>query len=453
MPTLWLTLLACQHQVPSHLLPPSQRTGQTELPPVETVDDALRVLLNGDPLARTPRMPPREELDALGSPSLTAYTGLVRELEQGASSAELSLQQLENAWRGTVAVPLGRGYRVRVVENQLASEPERTEATDARLLALLTPLARPAEESGLPRLPMEWAVGDGDLRKRSLELADTWVLTGWLDAPDIPLGPTSKALDGLPFDGLKESALGELIQARAAGASAESDAGMTHLREATELALFRVAADRDKEQGEWAATLAEARGATGSDDPILFHLQAARTALTPAAGDDDAAAGALLAIHASRWVETCPQPRCRSLDRTDALHAVTRWPGEAAVLAQVWQVIALKQALDTMETAHDTVLFPVALADLLDALIGTGGGPFPGELVRYRSASPSVWLLLGRSVGAEATTEWGLAKAALRAHLANQADRAREAVSAHEGLAKSESLDHWLEKTAKRARR
>jgi len=72
------------------------------------------------------------------------------------------------------------------------------------------------------------------------------------------------------------------------------------------------------------------------------------------------------------------------------------------------------------------VLFPRAMVDLTDALIGTGAGPLEAQLLRRRTPDPAVWLALGRSVGTEAVTDWEGARIALGGHLEAQATQARE---------------------------
>ena len=101
-----------------------------------------------------------------------------------------------------------------------------------------------------------------------------------------------------------------------------------------------------------------------------------------------------------------------------------RWDPEVERLAALWQVIALKEAVDSMDVGHDTVIFPRAVLDLTDALLGTGAGPLDLSLLRKQSPDAQAWLEISRAVGTEGVTDWSETRAALGQHLRDQAQRA-----------------------------
>ncbi|HHO52342.1 MAG TPA: hypothetical protein ENK18_16090 [Deltaproteobacteria bacterium] len=207
------------------------------------------------------------------------------------------------------------------------------------------------------------------------------------------------------------------------------EAGYAALLRATQLALHRAAADRDREQAAWAELLTAESEALGGTDPISILLERARSQLTPAATDDRAAGAALLALSAQRWIEQCPSEPCAGIDRVETMAAAGRWHSSIAPLAATWQVVALKEALDTLEVGHDTALFPTAIVDLVDALLGTGGGPLDARILRKQRPDPGVWLSIARAVGTEGVVDWEGAREALGQHLLAETQRAEELVS------------------------
>jgi hypothetical protein len=70
-------------------------------------------------------------------------------------------------------------------------------------------------------------------------------------------------------------------------------------------------------------------------------------------------------------------------------------------------------------------MFPRAMVDLLDALLGTGAGPFDADLLRTRKPDAVTWLALGRALGTDACTDWASARASLGVHLANAVSAVR----------------------------
>jgi hypothetical protein len=283
-------------------------------------------------------------------------------------------------------------------------------------------------------------LGDGSAAEVR-DYADRWVLAGWLSAPAVDLEVVGSPMSAPMYDGLRETPMGKLVLARATGADVDTTAAWADLERATHLALSRVAADRDKEQAAFAALkkeVADDLGIEGDPEPLLLRRAAA--GLTAGAVDDRAAGGALLALTALRWLDACEVEPCTGVDRVEVMHAAERYHPDVAALASQWQVIALKDALDTMDVAHDTVLFTEAMVDLVDALSGTGGGPLEARLLRNRRPDAQTWLILARAVGTEGVTEWEGARAAVGAHLENEVQRTTKQNSDAEVLALLERI-------------
>ena len=253
--------------------------------------------------------------------------------------------------------------------------------------------------------------------------AERWVLAGWLAHPTVPAGSVASLLEAPQHQHLAETPLGAIIAARGSN-KPSPPRPLADLALATELALQQAAADRDREQAEWATRKQKAITDLGSDDPISLLLERSRRSLTPSSVDDGAAGGALLSFAASRWVGVCPEQPCRGLDRVEMMQSAGTWSEEIAPLASVWRVVALKESLDTMDVGKDTVLFPSALIDLVDALLGTGGGPLDAGILRRRRPDSTVWLVLGRAVGVEGTVDWAGVREALGRHLLSETERA-----------------------------
>jgi hypothetical protein len=428
-----LTLLAvgCPRPVPEHLRvdPPKEAVGGAQEPSaIQDLPSAVAAIVGSDPLVRSPTLPALEVLrDVPGAAPLADYVRSVRQLEGGEGQVPRSMQQLEDDHRGSEAVALARGYRLRVTENLLASPAQAGPERDSQILALLTPLTSSGEGATLNRAPLDWLSGEQPLETRTRAYAERWTLAGWLDAPGVNIGPAGSALGAPMYDGLSDTPMGVLVASRARGDQGDEAAiasALDDLRTATRWALQEAAADRDTEQAAWAATKAEAKEALG-DDPIDALLARARSALEPAGGRPEAVGGALLAHAGRRWRGTCSDAPCVGLDRVDTMAAAARWGPEVAPIAHVWQVIALKDALDTMDVAHDTVMYPRGALALVDAVLGTGGGPLEDQVLRKRSPDEGVWLVLARGVGVEGVTSWDGARAALGAHLQQEAQRAK----------------------------
>lgn len=440
---LLLALLACPRPVPPHLqLDPVEDKAQEG--PVTSLSQAIERTLAGDPLARRVELVPVAQLASLDqAEAMGAWHQAVMAVEQRGAALPGTMRRMEAQWRGTPVVALSRGYRLQVVQRSLAVEERPSPSTQELVLGFLTPLVSP-EGTQLSGSPLGWMSEPAQLKGQVLSRADQWVLAGWLDGPEIPLEPVATALDAPQYDSLRDTPMGRLVQARARGEGSAAEGSWEHLERATLLALTQAAADRDREQADWAELRDVEQQALGvQSDPIAAHLQAAFEGMLPAAASDREAGGALLAAHALRW---CQGPaRAGLLDRVDGLSAAGRWDPELRPLSLVWRSIALKRALDGMDAGRDTVLYQRALVDLVEALVGTGAGGFETPLL-VRPADERAWLALGRAVGAEATTDWVRARVALGAHLEREATAALEATDDPEVRA-------LLERVARRATR
>ena len=334
----------CGRKIPAHLQPDLPNPDALKAASAITdLTSALAQLTHSDPLVRAPKLlePSVYEGVESGLP-IAAYVRRVQMLERGEGQVQRELQQLEDEFAGTAVVALSRGYRLRIVENILATTPDIDESIEVQIALLITPLQATSTEDTLPQPPLAWLQGDGALAERVRHVGDRWALAAWLESPDIPLGPVGKALDSSLYDGLVQTPVGALVAARAANKSGDVAPGMIALRRATHLALVRAAADRDQEQAGWADLKRSEAEALGVDDPIVHLLQQASSSLTLAAASDKAAGGALLALAALRWQDACGAPPCSGVDRVQWMQIAGRWSDEIAPLAATWQVIALK---------------------------------------------------------------------------------------------------------------
>ena len=422
-----MLLGGCGKKVPDHLQIKPPEHEQLANIPITDLASALKVMVRKDPLARAPKLPDPAVLEPLdGAEPVSAYIRQILRLEKGDGQVQRDLQELEEEFPRTAVVALSRGYRLRVVENLIANIEPGQESSESQILELITPLRSSGNEATLPRPPLEWLVGAEPLPTTVRNTSERWVLTAWLHGPNIPVQVIGPQMQTPLYDGLSQTPTGQLVLARVNRAEGPSDDGLTALRNATRLALTRAAADRDSEQADWSEKKKAAAAELGSDVPVAAYIDLALEPLIAAGGDDTAAGGALVAIGASRWEDSCAIQPCRGLDRVETIRAAEAW-GNIACDAETWQVIALKESLDTMDVGHDTVLFPRAMVDLADALIGTAAGPLEAQLVRRRTPDPAVWLALGRAVGTEAVTDWEGARVALGGHLEAQAKQAQAA--------------------------
>jgi hypothetical protein len=416
-----LALLGCIGEIPPHLQVDRPVTVATPQPPPTGLKDLVRQ----DPLVRRPK--PRDPGDWLkirDGAAVEAWSSVAR-MNQ-VTPADWT--QLEQTHTGTAAVALARGARLAALEVLLAGDVEApAQQQVAAWLGATRVETHPTTKN--PRGPLAWIPGTTITEKRQaiLTIAERSVLLGWLDGPGIELKPAAEALTAPAHTRLLDSPAGALIVSRAALERAEDPAriGRAALADATELALATVAADRDKEQEALRlrhAKLAKALG--GKAGPLKTLLHRARISLMADAGADASAGLALVALTGERLFGHCPDGHCASLDRTQALTSAARWGPEVAPFAHAWQVVAVKQAVDTLASSYKKPSFGYTLIDVVDPLSGTGGGPVELALLRYRSADPTALLQISRLARGPGTTLPEEVIAATRAHLARVCDAA-----------------------------
>lgn len=425
LPLVLVLLAACSRKVPEHLRidPPDQQDPAAAA--IIDVSSALEAMLGSDPLGRAPHLPDWETLNEIdGAEALAAYVERIQAVERGEGQVERALQQLEDEWRASAAVALARGYRLRIAENHLARTQAAREDTDDRIVSLITALSATPTDDALPRTSLQWLVEDGPFEEPVRTYADRWVAVGWLASPRIPVQVLVPLLEAPQYDVLRATPTGKLLLARAKGASANTTDAWADLRRATHLALQAAAADRDSEQADWAEVRRAAADELGAVDPVVALLRRAADQLTAGATEDRAAGGALLALAALRWSHACGSPPCVGVDRIETVQLSEAWHADIRPLASIWRVIALKSSIDSLEVGRDTALFPTAMVGLVDALLGSGGGPLDVRLLRERRPSAATWLAIARAIGTEGVTDWEGTRAALGDHLADEARRA-----------------------------
>jgi hypothetical protein len=433
---LWL---ACARPIPDHLrLDPIDRT--TAPPEITDLTTAVAAVLGRDPLGRSPYLPDSAVLsNVLGAEPLLAYVTRIRDLEAGNVGIGRSLQIVEDDWRGTVAVPLSRGYRLRIAENAIANGALDPRARQLQVVELVTPLAAGLDDPSLARLPMAWLGDDAAIRA----YAERWALEGWLAGPGVPVGPVAPLLGAPQYDALRATPMGRLVVARATGADADPAAAWADLERATTLALVSAAADRDAEQAAWSKQKQALTTELGGD-PIPTLLKRAAAGLTAAASRDRAAGGALLALAALRWTGACEDAPCAGVDRVETMQAAARWDPDVASLVAAWQVVALKESVDSLEAGRDTAVFGRAVVDLADALLGTDAGAIEAPTLRKTRPDAQVWLTISRAVDEEGATDWAGTRVALGRHLQAEAGRAM-------GIAPNAEVREVLQRISRRA--
>lgn len=415
----------CPRPIPDHLRLDAP-TSSTPAAPITDLPSALRAIVGRDPLGRSPVLPDVAALEGIdGGAPIAAFVRQVQAVEGGDGPVERLLQQVEDDWRTTAAVPLARGYRLRLAETALSNLAADPDGAERSVVSLITPLGAASSDPTLPLRPLAW-LGGAERPDVIRAYAERWVLTSWLASPELPVEVLSDPISGPQYDGLRATSIGSLVVARATRAAAPDGVApaLADLRRATVLALTRAAADRDVEQARWAEQKRQLVDELGDPDPIAFLLRRAASGLVPDAGSDQSAGGALLSFAALRWIGQCASAPCAGVDRVEAMQFASRWHPQVAELAAAWQVVALKEAVDGLEVGRDTTRFPVVMIDLADTLLGTGAGPLDAQLLRKQRPDEVVWLALCRAVGTEGVTDWDGTRAALGGHLAREAERA-----------------------------
>lgn len=383
----WLALLyACAPTIPPELAagPPP-----TEVVAPEPTDPTARLawMIGSDPLVRRPRVPAAPD-----DPALAEWKAVASELTARPST----WWSLETKHPGTLAVPLARGGRLAMVEPKF---PEFKGVVE-----WLVPYSEPTATVEAARPPLDWLAPPRP--DDVLLVLERQVLLGWLDGPAIPVGPVAAALASPAYARVSETPAGQLILARAATTGSGDEAVLV---EATYLAAMEVAADTDKEQDAWKIL-------RGDSDPINPKL---RTQLVD--GRSDTAVGrSLVAQAALRWRNGCADLPCGGLDRVRAMRAAERWG--VAPIAKVWEVIALKDALDQLLTAYDTPFAKLGVDRVVEALDGVSGLDL--SILQHREMGAPIQLMLTRALGGGDQTSKELMFKAINGHLAARAEAA-----------------------------
>ncbi|MCB9763110.1 MAG: hypothetical protein H6739_25135 [Alphaproteobacteria bacterium] len=443
----WLTLSglllsACAREIPPHLRVEAP-AASSEAAPIASETDALAALLRGDPLARRPALLDDAQLVGISeAEALKAWLELAREAPETAAP----LQALAAQAPGTVAVGLSRGWRLGRVEATTPSLLAEDRAAWRDALLWLSALG-PAPELSAGRSPWAWLPQGERPVEDMLAYGEAWVLRGWLDGPDVPVGPVVEALQATAYDRLALSPEGRLLRARMTPNAAPAD--LTALDRLVDLWLERAAADRDSEQEAHRARCEALAVELGLEeegrlpDPLPALAEQVFEGYA-ASGTPDATGAALTAWSLRRWAGGCAG--CAGLDRGATLGAVERWSDALAPRVAAARLAMLKDAVDRFEVGLKHNRMGESAVRLADALLGTGAGPIDVTFLERGAPAPGTWLTLTRATGAPdgATPEDGLA--ALRAWLAAQADRVAEDPAA------PEAWKTWAARIARRAR-
>jgi len=392
---LFLLVIACVKEVPPHL--------RVETAPKTKSEATLSGLVSTDPLLRRPD--PRTE----GSWSAVAENDAIEAWAKVARKPRPRVSdwaRVASESRGTLAVALAKGSMLAGLEASIGDWGHPHQKEVAAWLNLTETAARPTTHDLSE--PLAWLPGFTPKEKyeAARHIATRTVLSAWLDGPNIDLLPASRAMDLPLHTGIADSPTGQLIQARAAGAHNPEAAqqGTAHLWEATRHALRWVGADGNRAQ----TTLLKERQTFREEhgkNPVAHYLSLAQQKLIMDAAENDSAGLAWLAINAERLEGTCPDRPCGGLDKTANIKRTEVWGPTATSLSTIWQLIAIKSALDTFETSLDKPLFYKRLPQIVDALAGSHNTRIPSPILRYRSADRPLILNLSSLMNADPTLD------------------------------------------------
>ena len=375
---MWMLLLvlSCAKEIPPHL--------RVDAAPPEAFEASLTGLVGRDPLARRPNPGP-----------VGAWTGLHQgeAVEVWAEVARRERPQpthwavIEDQHRGTLAVPLARGACLAGLEFAQGDGSIEHQQRIAAWLGLTRVAARPATQRPSP--PLEWLPGRDIIQKQATahHIASRWVLRGWLDGPDIDVDAVAAALEGSAYTALADSPHGRLIRARAAEKQADTTAADNALWSATEAALSWAMADGKRAKQAELERRRDYRS-THEEDLVSAKLKQAIRGLTANAIDSDSTGLALIAIEAARLNGVCEDSPCEGIDRVRSIHDARAWGPRSAQLASVWEVIALKEALDTLSVALDQPILHRRLPQVFEAIAGARAEPVQLPWLRHRVESP-----------------------------------------------------------------
>jgi len=390
-------ILGCAKEIPPHLQVHSVESPQVSGPAT------LETLVGSDPLLRRPKPRTQGDWDALSeAPAIETWARTARRTDPFPAD----WATVETATRGTIGVPLARGARLAAIEVTQGEWDEALQQQIAAWLGLSGVEARPA--TATPAEPLAWLSGHNGQEKLQTvrHIATRMVLEGWFDSPAISLDAAAQALESDAHTRLADSPYGRLILSRASDLQDPEAAksGTQFFWEATGHALEWAAADSDAEQAHMQEKRTAFRAQRNST-PSAWNLSRARELLRLNATSDASTGLALVTIAAERIEGSCPDTPCEGLDRVASLTRAGRWHPEAAAGASVWQVIALKRALDTLEVSLDKPALYRRLPQIADALAGSQEATIELAFLRHRTATPGMMLTISRMAGGQPTSD------------------------------------------------
>ena len=413
---MWIVLLAlsCAKEIPPHL--------RVEASPEADFDATIANIVGSDPLARRPDPGPTRAWASLPQgQALEAWASVARM----GNPQPTHWAEVEAQFGGTIAVPLSRGARLAGLEVEQGGDDLETQRRIAAWLGLTRVAARPA--TSRPSPPLHWIAGRTlkDQRDVAHHMASRWVLRGWLDGPELELREVAAALTGPAYTALHDSPYGRLIRSRAAERRADTAEAEDALWLATEAAFRWAIADGQRAKK---AELERRRQYTSTheEDLVSAKLQQAIEGLTRNASDDDSTGMAIIAVEAARLNNACMDPPCEGIDRVRSIHDARVWGPRTAQLAQVWEIIAIKEALDTISLALDQPILHRRLPQTFEALAGARGEPIQLPWLRHRTENPVLLAAIAQQASGTPQTNRKDTLNAIRVRLAAHCERALE---------------------------
>jgi hypothetical protein len=329
--------------------------------------------------------------------------------------------------RGTVAVALSRGALLAGVE---AAGPDWSHSNQqhiARWLGLNQTQARPITKN--PSAPLDWlpGVSSDEKYRAARHIATRAVLSGWLDGPEIDLTTVNQGMMLQEYTGLAETPTGQIIHHRASKAENPTHAtdGLEHMWMATLHALKWAAADGNRTQSELLKERSDFR-AKHQTDPVSHHLRLAWQKLVKDAGRADSTGLAWIAVNAERLQGACTDEPCGGLDLTANIKQASTWGPQSARVSTIWQLIAMKSALDTFEASIDRPSLHKRLPQIVDAVAGVNDTAIELPTLRHKTTSSSLMIGLSKLLNTQAVTEQTPIQITFRQQIERLCDQAME---------------------------
>ncbi|MFT5587266.1 MAG: hypothetical protein ACI9VR_004874 [Cognaticolwellia sp.] len=378
---MFLLMLACgMRELPPHLQVGAVQAPK-EVPTPSTLDEAVAILIQRDPLVRRPPTQSARRWPAL-APELSAYLDTVELTPEDPAA----FQALEQAHPGTVATPLSRGWRLAAVEPIASSLPGSLASQRQAGLWLM-----PLRNSGVQpedRGPWSWLP-----LSEVLAYGEAWILRGWLSHPDIPRTAAAEAIRDPAYGRLALLPEGRLILS----SDQASPLSLSQLNQVVTLFLQGMAADRDSEQAKYRAALErlDNSGEIGAR-PLLALSMQVQSNLSDQGGRS-AKGGSLLALQVARWLDSGLSP---GLDRAQGVREVPAWDPTLGSLAALVEVAMLKDSADRLQIGVKRDRIAALTPGLADVLSGFGQGGLPLRWLERGRPEPATWLDLTRAAGA-----------------------------------------------------